>query len=568
MVRHLAVPFPTSVFGAPNAASEADQDEVVAIVDPYTSGRFLVEELRKRQWPMAAVRSSLSLDEGLLSTWNPGVFDHIIVHRHNVTQTVEALRAIRPVRAVIAGSEPGVALADELAAALGLRGNDPEGPRRCCRWDKYEMHERLSEVGLRALRQRLCSSSEDALAFAKEFGSWPLVVKAKSSHGGGGGVHLCGDMEALREAVAAVQASKDFTGRGHDVALVQEFLEGKEYVVDCVSKGGQHLVAGTWVCCKTPTDCGFIYDCTRTVPYDCAPNSIQQRLYSYVFECLTALGVKHGASHCDVVFPAGTQADPCLVRLGARMHGSMGPALWTRCAGREHSQPFLVADLFTESGKEMSRRLREVQSGKPAYKLKQWAAQVDLQCPKGGILSRSVEGSSGAWFRRLPTFSSLRLYVEEGDRVSPTACLSTSPGFVVLLGETEAEVDKDLAAIRAREQSGGMYELNSNEQIREAMPMTPRTGRRNSATQVRLRELEAEAEKLISPLASRAASPVMSPQQAPSIPPDFNDGEIELRGLTCDNLDDFNLDGPGGIGATESASFLLPEAAASPMCWK
>jgi len=394
------------------------------------------------------------------------------------------------------------------------------------------------------------------------------VVKAKSSHGGGGGLHLCGDLEALTEAVAAVRASKDFSGHANDVALVQEFLEGKEYVVDCVSKGGQHLVAGTWACCRTPTDCGFIYDCIRTVPYDSAPDSIQQRLYSYVFECLTALGVKHGASHCEVVFPAGTQADPCLVRLGARMHGSMGPALWTKCAGREHSQPFLLADLFTESGKEMSRRLREVQSGRPAYTLKQWAAQVDLQCPEGGILSRSVEVSSGAWLRSLPTFSALRLYVEEGDRVSPTACLSTSPGFVVLVGDTETEIDRDLAAIRAREKSGGMYELNNNEQVWEATPvMTPRSGRRNSATQSRLRELEAEAEKLISPIASRAASPILSPHQAPCIPADFGDGEIEFT-LGGDNLDDFDLDGPAGIGGTETASFLLPEAAASPMCWK
>jgi len=169
-----------------------------------------------------------------------------------------------------------------------------------------------------------------------------------------------------------------------------------------------------------------------------------------------------------------------------------------------------------------------------------------LQCPTGGILSQSVEASSGDWLRAMPSFWAMRLFVEDGDRVAPTRSLSTSPGFVVLFGYSEAEVDRDLAKIREREKSGLMYIVRpGSENVVGATPSG--SGRRNSISAARMRELEAEAEKLISPLASRACSPVLSPQQAPAMPPGIGDSLVEFT-LNGDGLDDFDLDGGGGGG--------------------
>lgn len=536
------------------------------LVDPYSSGRFLVDELLKRQWPLIAVRSSLTIDEALLSSWNPSTFLHVVVHHGDLAETASSLRAFGPIRAVIAGSEPGVALTDELTFTLDLRGNVPGKPRPRCRWDKYEMHERLSECGVRALRQRLCVSAEDATIFAAEVGQWPIVVKPPSSHGGGGGVHLCGDLDALHQAVAFVRASKNFAGRAHDTALAQEYLQGREFVVDCVSLDGEHLVSATWAYRKTPTDCGVMYDHTRTLPYDSDPESLQQRVYRYVFECLTALGVRNGASHCEVVVPDADDEHPCLVRLGARMHGSMGPALWARCTCREQAQPYLLAELYTEQdGGVLRRRLREVASHPTSalpYELKRWSVQVDLQCPYAGVLDQSVESSSLAWLKQLPCFSSLRMFVEEGDYVPATSSLSTSPGFVLLFGDSEALVDRDVARIREREAGGQMYLMRSEAAPRR-QSFDADHGRRNSISAARLREFEAEADKLVSPLVSRAASPVLSPQQAPQLPPDMALGDVEFM-LGGDDLDDFDFLGGSPLGHELDGGLPSPSPDAPP----
>merc|ERR1712007_41229 len=102
---------------------------------------------------------------------------------------------------------------------------------------------------------------------------------------------------------------------------------------------------------------------------------------------------------------------PCLVEMGARLHGNLGPALWSRCVGREQSQAFLVADVFANEGKELSCRIDAVAQGKPAYELQQFSMQVDLQCHEEGLLDKSIEHASGAWIRALPTFWILNIFV-------------------------------------------------------------------------------------------------------------------------------------------------------------
>lgn len=519
-----------------------EREQAVAIVDPYASGRFLVDELRRRGWPLVAVRSSLAIDEAILGTWNPVPFERVLVHHGDVAETAEALRSRRPLRAVIAGSEPGVELADELAAALGLRGNDPSLPR--CRWDKYDMHVRLAKCGLRACRQRLCGSTEDAVSFAAKLGSWPVVAKPRASHGGTF-VYLCPDIAALSEAVCAIRISNDFVGRANESVLVQEFLEGAEYIIDCVSVDGRHFVSAAWAFPKTRMERGLAFDTTRALPYDGTGGSVQQQLYAYVFKCLTVLGVQNGASHSEVMY--SEDKGPCLIEVSARMHGSMGPPLWVRCAGREQAQPFLVADVYTEDGRELSQKLEAVDSGSPAYDLCQISIQVDLQCPHPGTLRQSLEASAGPWLRALQSFFAVRFFVEEGDRLACTCDLSTSPGFVVLLGACSADVERDAAAIREREKSGRMYILEASPSARARAatePLVSVYARRLSVTaaKARLREMEAQAEQLLSPICSRAASPTLSPQQAPTLPPGIDElVEFTLDG--AEDLDEFGLDG-------------------------
>jgi len=534
------------------------RDEAIAIVDPYTSGRFLVDELCQRGWPLVAVRSSLDINEVLLGSWNPAPFERVVVHKGDLDETASAVKNGRPTRAVIAGSDPGVGLADALSERLGLRTNGSELSR--CRTDKFHMHERLRGSGLRACAQRRCSSVADALDFAASLGRWPLIAKPCASYGSCG-VFQCEDLDALTEAVGLILDSKSIAGHANDAVLVQEFLEGQEYVVDCVSLEGRHLVSATWAYKKTNVGGSFVYDHTKTLPYSCDEGSVQQTLYNYVFGCLTVLGIRNGASHSEViVLPSG---EPCLVETGARMHGSVGPGLWAECAGREQGQAFLVADVYAEDGKELSRKLEAVAAGGPAYDLEYSSVQVDLQCHQGGVLAESIEMAAGAWLRDLPTFWMSKFFVEVGDRVQPTRDMFTSPGYVILLGEEAADVERDAEAIRERERSGRMYkfepetlgEANGAGNEEDGDMMTRRgslvalKGSIKDAYSMKGREMDSQADHLLSPFVSRASSPVLSPQQAPYLPPDIGElVEFTLDGAEgLDDLDGFSLDGPAGL---------------------
>mmetsp|Transcript_90928 Transcript_90928/g.196779 ORF Transcript_90928/g.196779 Transcript_90928/m.196779 type:complete len:555 (-) Transcript_90928:171-1835(-) len=548
-----------------------DRQELVAIVDPYTSGRFLVDELCQRGWSLVAVRSSLTLSGELISTWNPAPFEHVVVHHGDLADTAARLRSLdRKVRAVVAGCEPGVWLTDALAKELDLRGNDSSEVDPSCRWDKMVMHRRLKECGLQHARSGLVRSVEEALAFARQYEAegrtWPLICKPCASYGSSN-VFNCKDVHALAEAVVKVMGATDGMGRKVEAALVQEFLHGTEYVVDCVSIDGQHFVCATWAYTRvaavpparpeaTPKasnkcrDCLLggdnVYDTSVSVAYSNAEGSPQQALYAYVFKCLTALGIRNGASHSEVIYSEDT--GPCLIETGARMHGSMGPALWAKCAGKEQSQAFLLADIFCEDGVVLKDKLERVAKGEPAYELAQHSMHIDLQCNVDGVLSKSIDMTVGAWIRSLPTFWMLKFFVEEGDAVEQTQDIYTSPGYVILVGPDKASVERDSEAIRAKELSGEMYEIgvDVNLGLGEEEPM----GRGRSLSSfmshqpsLKRREMDTQMERLLSPLVSRATSPVMSPQQAPALPPGVDDMVEFTLGGDMGDLDDFSLDG-------------------------
>jgi len=513
------------------------KDEAVVVVDPYSSGPLLVDELHHRGFPVVAVRTSLNLSEAVLETWNSVSFERVIVHRGDVMKTLAALQREGRVKAVIAGSEYGVELADELANAMGLRGNAME--LSACRRDKYKMQERLRECGLRSCIQRCCISTLDASDFAREVVSWPLIVKPCVSTGIEH-IYKCETEAALAEAVLAVLGSKDSKGSRREAALVQVFLEGTEFLVDCVSFDGRHFVSAIWEHQKKHSAGFFACDRIAAVPYCDQMESDQAKIRDYVFSCLTALGVKNGPSQCKVMFSQTT--GPCLIEAGARMHSSIGPALWATCAGKEQAQPFLVADVFTQNGREITKKMEAVAAGAVAYKLEQSAMLLDLHCHSSGFLEESIQHCAGKWLAGLPTFFEARYFVEEGDRLTPTINVSTSPGYIVLIGPNEA-VKLDAKAIREAELSGSIYKLKDVEPTSDIDPGSKAIALN---TAPKLRQVEPQVSGFLSPMASPAASPCLSPAAGPLTGPDFNllDDDFMLD----DGEDEFVLEGlPAGV---------------------
>mmetsp|Transcript_598 Transcript_598/g.1846 ORF Transcript_598/g.1846 Transcript_598/m.1846 type:complete len:540 (+) Transcript_598:151-1770(+) len=442
--------------------------EVVIIVDPFGSGRFLVDELLLRGWPLVAVRSNSEAHDSLSSSFDPTPFERTLVHSGDVLGTARSLREClkRPV-AVIAGSEPGAELADSLAEVLSLRGNGSAMSR--IRQDKYFMTARLRECGLAAdFFQRRCGTVAEAANCALELGRGRQVVVKPCASSGTECVFKCRNAEAIADAAAAILGGHDAAGRRNDVVLVQEYVQGAEYIVDCVSLDGQHLVTGIWACQKSYIGGEFAYDRTTTMPFSSEEGSVQRMICEYVFQCLAALGVVTGASHSKVI--CSDTHGPCLIKMCPWMHRSVAPAVWAACAGREHAQAYLLADAVTEGGMMLSWKLEAIGMGSPAYELANYSIILDLQCHEDGILARSVEEVAGEWIRALSSFWMMKCDLEPGDRIYRSRDMLTSPGHIVLIGPDPAIVEQEAAIIREAERRGQMYVLSTSTSSKTPTP--------------------------------------------------------------------------------------------------
>jgi len=434
--------------------------EVVIVVDPYDSSRFLLEELLIRGWPLVAMRSSNEASE----CFDPSLFERVLVHTGDLLGTARSLRELvkRPV-AVVAGSETGVALADALAEVLSLRGNGRALTQ--VRQDKYFTVERLRECGLTDIVQGRFGSAAEVAAFTSELTS-SVIVKPCRTQGGSECLSICGSSEAAAAAAAEVLGSFD---RRNDAVIVQEHIEGTEYIVDCVTCEGQSVVTGLWVCRRTLVGRSFAYDRKTTVPFLNDEGSVHRVICQYVFQCLAALGVQSGASHTKVVYHE--RKGPYLLKMCPWMHGSLAPAVYSACIGRENAQANLLADALTDGGM-MMWKLESMSMGTTPYELGQYAIILDLQCHEDGILAQSVEEASGHWLRALSSFWSLKCDLEPGDRISPSRDAASSPGHIILIGADPTVVEAEAAMIREAERNGQLYVLSTSTSSKTPTPPT------------------------------------------------------------------------------------------------
>ena len=131
-----------------------------------------------------------------------------------------------------------------------------------------------------------------------------------------------------------ISGKRNGLGLINDGALVQEFLAGKEYVVDKVSMDGEHKLTAIWQYDKRPCNgANFVYFGMKLMS---AESAMAQALVAYSSQVLDALGIRQGPSHMEVMW-IGTPDDgyPCLVEVGSRCHGGEGTwlAVAQECIG-------------------------------------------------------------------------------------------------------------------------------------------------------------------------------------------------------------------------------------------
>lgn len=426
---------------------------IVAVVDGFSSGRHVVRELRKLGAECAHVRSSPRLSDYYEATFQPQDYAYDLGYDPDPAAAAGRLRSLGA-EYVVPGTESGVELADVLAGLTGLPGNAPglSGARR----SKFLMSEALAQAGLDHPRSILVKSPEEAAAWFADAapptgaglgtaaGSQTVVVKPVDS-AGSDRVRICRTAARAAEAAAEILSANNLFGHANETAVVQEFLEGPEFYVNTVTVDGRHHVVETWQYTKSRSPEGApLFDFEEPVD----PSRPEAKLLrAYVCSALTALGVRTGAAHSEVVL---TARGPVMIDPGARLGGGVLPQVSADLTGHSHASLLalsIVAPATFErvplplSWDDPVRYVSLINHGPGHSRTTQWSERI----------------------AGLPTAAAVAALPPDGAFLPRTTDLLTSPGFVYLTAEPEesgadgagrrsaAQIERDYAAIRAWE---------------------------------------------------------------------------------------------------------------------
>ena len=236
-----------------------------------------------------------------------------------VERLIDALKSLAwPIVAIFAGAETGVELADKLSEAMGLRTNGTSLSE--ARRNKYIMGETIRAAGLRAVKQLRATSWNEISEFLSSWDLNPFRVIVKPLDSAGSeDVTLCLSMTDVQVAYGNIIGKVNGLGLVNTSVLVQEYLEGQEYVVDMISRDGEHKVMAIWAYDRRPANGGdFVCHGQRML---LATDDRCRELIDYQKKVITALGIRNGPTHGELKW-CGTE--PVLVEVGARCHGGDG----------------------------------------------------------------------------------------------------------------------------------------------------------------------------------------------------------------------------------------------------
>lgn len=407
----------------------------VVLVDPMSSGMDLAQAFRERGVEPFHVYQRHMTGHCELDPAPGGKLLH-----ESVSETCTVLKDLGA-QAVLAGSETGVPLADELAAGLGLPHNTPRlAPARA---SKLEEVRALWAAGVPCARTEEVVDPAGLDAVLARFDRYPLVVKPVAS-AGSDGLAICAGPDEVRAAVEGLLGHRNAVGSINDSVLVQEHLAGPQFIVNTVSVGGRHVLWNV-----------ELHHFEEVGGKPIARHTISRReldvadrgVVDYCLRCLDALGLENGAGHTEIRL---TDRGPRLIEVNFRLMGPCLPAdIWVPALGSSH------ATLFAESV-----------LGTPGYQERANGPYTPPDRHLGAVFMRA--GGSGRVLgmpgleriRRLATFRAFARLPRLGTEISNPLMTTGSGGMAYFTDPDVGAVLADIARVHDLVDSGQLYAMS------------------------------------------------------------------------------------------------------------
>lgn len=403
-----------------------NQHGAIVVVDGFSMGALLAEELAQSRaciHVLSNVRYLAKFRGGII----PAIYRSNHVFEASLLDDLVDKLKTEGIVAVTAGSEWGVELAELLAEKLDVPGNAPS--TTSLRRDKFCMGMAASAAGLAVAKQVQVSSSKEAMDWMRAT-SFDRVVAKPMASAASDHVYICGSPEELGHAVSRILAASNVMLLKNERVLIQEYLDGIEYVVNTVSDQSLHRVSEVWKVHKHLTAEGRnIYDFDDLCELDDAD---ALAAVAYVRDLLPILGVRFGAGHSEVML---TSRGVRLLETAARVSGAANPCAIRAATGDD--QIGLLVKLLTNRDGFLH--------GKMDYTRQLHVRCVHLQVRRSRRFSHSRIQD---FLSSLPTFSNIVFRAADGVIVAPTVDVATCPGAFFLVAADEPEIVRDYEAFR------------------------------------------------------------------------------------------------------------------------
>ena len=193
-----------------------------------------------------------------------------------------------------------------VAKEMNLPGNTIECNKKST--NKYEMRKAFKENGIPTLKFHKVTSATQIESLSDM--KLPLIVKP-TDRSGSRAVTKITNKNQLKNAI-----SRAIENSFENAAIVEEFIEGKEYSAEGITYNGEHRFLT--ITQKATTGAPNFIEIGHFEPAE-IPEETKQRVYGELKKALDALEVKNSATHSE--FKIDAEGNIKIIEIGARMGG-------------------------------------------------------------------------------------------------------------------------------------------------------------------------------------------------------------------------------------------------------
>ena len=222
-------------------------------------------------------------------------------------EIIRECKKIQPDGVATIASDLAAITVIKVATALGLPSNPNE--TAIIATNKYAMRRTFREAGIPT--PQFTEVFSDNIPDQINTFHFPIIVKP-TDRSGSRGIYKLETKEGLEEAIKEA-CEQSFEKK----AIVEEYIEGKEYSCECITQNGEHHMLA--ITKKFTTGAPHFIETGHIEPSGLSPETCE-KVREQVYKALDALHVRTGASHSEFKVDPKT-GEIRIIEIGARMGG-------------------------------------------------------------------------------------------------------------------------------------------------------------------------------------------------------------------------------------------------------